>query len=343
MEEVAMYGTVADMVTFMQYGGIFNRSIQDEMVNNALNVFAEVNDDSHEEAIGASQVLFWLLLRGHVSDETKKWLKEQYLKYPFTMPDEREKTFFISPDANEITLRERLTPLVLALILGDDAQADIRAVNEALIFAAAHGNGHILALLLARFPPVLTDKSISEALEAAALQGQLNAFRDLIDNRRLGLPGSVEQLLRERASQGDAQASSALAESRRLRGIAGLISALEKALMLAAAQMHEDIVLFMLDLDREQGLNLDLLSVVDRLELLLGEDLSDERRKKYAYLLALVGDYLSRRYSERIASGPPQEQPARNPQTGALIPQLPPEMLAYALTFLRPSYKGFES
>ena len=117
------------------------------------------------------ECLTWALLRGTI-ESTNENLAAQLnrLDDPFCLPD-----------LQIVTLRDRLGPLVIALLLNnqDDIaklienlsrtihlSADqITWVNEALIFTAAHGNIDVLNYILDHFNKILSQYHLGEALK----------------------------------------------------------------------------------------------------------------------------------------------------------------------------------
>lgn len=322
------------IVNFIQHGGNFANS-QDAMVEHAIGLIDDawwpentVNPAYIEPYITnqkrASEVVLWLLLRGNLNQVNSDALKNG-LKSAST-----ETAYFLTPDLKTILLRERLGPILLALIFNnqDEAKNLIRGlpsafyptdqeenwINEALIFAAAHGNIEILDLILQKFKMVLTQYNLGQALEAAALRGQLDTFKTLVES---GFFADTE-----------------------------LIKALRSSLMIAAAQIHENIVEFILALDWSQRLNLNILPIGERIRTLARNPaLSEEIRTSYTNLEHMLFDHLYRRNSRRIVEQlpdrPVQEIPLASAEEHeiAVIPQLPPELILLILNFMRPPHK----
>lgn len=250
-----------------------------------------------------SALLLWLLLRGNSNAQFIGYLKAR-LPYAFAIDNSKP-----------ISLSKRLGPLLIALILGnnDDAQEILqalthknlqqekRAINEALIFAAAHGNLLILTIILRHFKHIISPHFLIEALEAAALQNQLDTFKTFNESDMLG-----DQL------QG----------------------ALERSLMTAAAQHNTALVEYILDLDKNRNLNIAVLPVAQRMDLLLKDEyLDDEARRNFAELRARLAQYMHERIASRRIPSEPRFTQLSLQNT---IPALTPELLVLIWNFLKP-------
>lgn len=308
MATIAKQGTVHQILDFAQYGGIFNDpETQHKMLIGAIKRAWRLREKFTQSYLREQSfdVLLWLLLRMPLSQEAALKLKAVY-----------EEIKFVKPDGGTISLRQRLGPLLIALIFHDNETAITciqeyickkelhenikRILNKALIFAAANDNTDILTLLLEHFKGILTEAHLIEAFIAAALRGHLRAFKMLIE-------------------------SNLVAEK--------LTDALESALLTAAAQMHENVVRYILDLDLSRSLNLTILPVIARIGLIKRQPLSRERKSMYKHLLNVLTNQGFMRSTQMIIERgtPAQEQEAES----FPILNLPPEVIVLILSFLR--------
>lgn len=275
IEQAVMYGTTDDLLTLLQYGGILSLSTQAEIFN-IISLFA-LTPDYHEMNSSnnprLSDTALWAFLRLYPSYEEENEDREA-----------KEKQDLHKNPFETSNLAARLGTLLKSFITGYDGEAencinqlmnsyklseeDKRAINEALIFSAAHDNEEILKLILDNFEDAIKQEAVAQALEAAALHGKDRAFNCLVES----------EYLKEQE----------------------LCHALENALMIAASQMHKTLFSFILALDEEQGLNLNLLPIGQRLDLLAHEELPLERRKFYTHLRNQLAHYIRRRNARRI-------------------------------------------
>lgn len=346
MVEAATYADTGVITDFISYGGNFARASYD-MLASSLDMFRtqdQVDPQNYqEEAIRRSRVLLSLLMLSPLNKDAENVLKI-CLDKDFTEPDDET-----------ISLRDKLTPLLRALIFNypeekikqifeklnqattfgrhNQSYQDEIALNEALVFAAAHGNQKVLGHIVKNFKNLLRTIYVERAIEAAAILGQVGTFQALITSNLLN-DFHLERKLKD-------------------------------ALLTAAAQQHENVVRLILETDREQNLNLDMLPVGRRLDFFItNKDLPQDVTNNYAYIRDILADYIHQRYVHWIImhrKQEPQQESAEKekeevPGAGKenekeaeagqaelsdfLQHILPPEILALLITFLRfPQHK----
>lgn len=286
------------LVDLIRHGGDFNDT-QNDLLEQTITLYLGLGTDLKDKYVASgdhdrqSALLVWLLLRVARDPRDSKWF-EDLLPYAF-----------VTPKKDVVRLEERLTPLLIALMLGhqDKAKGIIKgetdrfllsehektAIAEALIFAAARNNLEIVNLLLQNFKPVFTQQMLGEALEAAGLKDRINTLTALIHSGLLVGPD--------------------------------LNQALENTLMTAAAQRNVAIVGIILAFDQSKHLALKIFPAAQRMEKLsTNQDLSDEIINGFSRVRDMLVDHLDTRNIGRLI--PSQD---RLNELGSRLPSLIPD------------------
>ncbi len=337
--DAIMFMPVDFFVELTRYGGNFNDvKIQNDLFDLAHDDFIRTQKDCKtgeevppENLARESAMLLWLLLHIDLNSDSYKALNELF-DYPF-----------VDFEQNVMLLKDRLGPLLIALMEGRNEEAlsilakwklrkfylshkEQTTINEAVIFAAAHGNLEILSFILNNLSGRLAQPVLQQALEATGLRNQLEAFNLLVGSDLLRGPDFTQ--------------------------------ALENTLMVAAAQQHKDLVAAILNLDFNRYLDLDILPVAERMEMLSHYNLPEDTTTIYIHLRDMLSTYLYARDVGRILltattaeqeskqekekeREEEEEEATTQPTTSqpSSILRLPPELRWIIASLLLPLYK----